>query len=253
MMELVLDHLVINARWRLEDYEKQYQELGFIVTSPSKHSLGSVNQSIVFDGHYLELIGLGDGRRKDLLESHEGIDGLVFKMMDPDVLADDLKRALFAFQPLQHFSRPIHGDEQEARFSVIRLVKEQFREGRVYFCQHHTPKLIWRASDMAHPNGVTGIKYLHIASSNPVEALLRYSKLGSFAGFGLKISLSEELGDYFEVSDVESDRFTAITFRCNDIEQVEQFVKNSTVSHYQKQDNRLWFRTGQETILEFES
>ena len=65
--------------------------------------------------------------------------------------------------------------------------------------------------------------------------------------------LAEDLRDYFELIGVTADRFTAITFRCDDIERVEQIVKNSSVSLYRKRDNRLWFRTGQETILEFES
>ena len=252
MMELQLDHLVINAKHVLEDYERQFSELGFIVTPPSKHSLGSVNQSIVFEDHYLELVGLGDGRRKDLLESHEGIDGLVFRMSDPVKLVMELERSSLAMQPLQNFSRPVPGGTGKAEFSVIRLVKGQFQEGRVYFCQHHTPQFIWRSNDMKHPNGVTGIKYLYIASHDSAGTRLRYNRLGNLTGFEIKIGSVGELCDRFGVANFEADRFVAMTFHCPDIDRVEQIVRKN-VPLYRKSGNRLWLKAGKNIILEFES
>ncbi|MCZ4064397.1 VOC family protein [Oxalobacter aliiformigenes] len=252
MMELQLDHLVINAKHVLGDYERQFSELGFIVTPPSKHSLGSVNQSIVFKDHYLELVGLGDGRRRDLLESHEGIDGLVFRMSDPEKLVTELERSSLSVQPLQNFSRPVLGGTGKAEFSVIRLVKGQFQEGRIYFCQHHTPQFIWRSDDMRHPNGVTGIKYLYIASHDPAETCLRYNRLGNLTGFGIKIESVSELCNRFGMDNFEVDRFVAITFHCSDINGIEQIVRKN-VPLYRKSGNRLWLKAGRDIILEFEA
>lgn len=252
-MALELDHLVINTKYALDEYETLFKDLGFTVTPKSHHSLGSVNQSIVFDGHYLELIGLGNGVRKDLLESNEGVDGLVFKLNQLPQTVAALNAASFEHTQPQDFFRPIDGKEENAWFTVIRLLPGQFREGRVYFCHHHTPYLIWDPAVTSHPNGVTAIKRLYISSRNPEQTLEQYGKLGTVGkGFDIRIDTEENFEDYFSLEEVGVDRFAAIAFKASNLDRLEAVI-SSRIPVYKRERNRLWFRAAWGTILEFES
>src|SRR5882757_192808 len=119
---LKLDHLVINTRFDTDAAQRTFEQLGFTVTPRGYHTLGSLNHAIVFDDHYLELIGLpADGKtvRQEIVSSPLGADGLVFRTYDPAATFDTLRRAGFDATPPQTFSRPVepHGD---ARFATVR-------------------------------------------------------------------------------------------------------------------------------------
>src|SRR5580700_7614440 len=86
-MTFALDHVVINVLFDMDRAAALMAQLGFTLTPRGYHSLGSINHLMVFEGHYLELIGLPSGMdvlRKDVLESPLGLDGLVFKADDID-------------------------------------------------------------------------------------------------------------------------------------------------------------------------
>ena len=78
----------------------------------------------------------------------------------------------------QSFSRPvtIDGVEHLARFRTVRTAPELFEAGRVYYCQHYTPELVWHRPWMSHPNGVLGLSELVIVTSNLEIDLPRYAK-----------------------------------------------------------------------------
>src|ERR1700760_1828059 len=131
-MTFALDHAVINVLFDMDRAAAVMSQLGFTLTPRGFHSLGSINHLMVFENHYLELIGLPSGTdilRKDVLESPRGLDGLVFK-------GDDV-----AMLEPQSFSRPVTIDGLEclARFRTARTGPELFAAGRVYYCQHFTP------------------------------------------------------------------------------------------------------------------
>ena len=56
--EGVFDHAVLNLHYDLDAGEQLFRALGFNVTPRSYHTLGSMNNLIVFGTNYLELIGL---------------------------------------------------------------------------------------------------------------------------------------------------------------------------------------------------
>ena len=73
-------------------------------------------------------------------------------------------------QPVQRFSRNADlpdGTQGEARFNVIRLVPRSVFDGRVYFCEHVTPDMIWRPEWQAHPNGALGFARVVVAARDP--------------------------------------------------------------------------------------
>ena len=180
-MTLALDHVVINVLFDMDRAAALMSQLGFTLTPRGHHSLGSINHLMVFEGHYLELIGLPSGTdvlRKDVLESPLGLDGLVFKADDIDKCLRTLRDSGLAMLEPRSFSRPvtIDGVEHLARFRTVRTAPELFEAGRIYYCQHFTPELVWHRPWMSHPNGVRGLSELVIVTSNLETDAPRYAK-----------------------------------------------------------------------------
>src|ERR1700694_1529309 len=161
-MTFPLDHVVSNVLFDSDRAAALMSRLGFTLTPRGFHSLGSINHLMVFEGHYLELIGLPSGTdvlRRDVLESPRGLNGLVFQAGDIDTCLGQLcDSGLTMLQP-QSFSRrvTIDGIEQLARFRTVRTAPDTFDAGRVYYCQHHTPELVWYRPWMSHANGCSGL------------------------------------------------------------------------------------------------
>jgi hypothetical protein len=167
-----------------------FEQLGFTLTPRGRHSLGSINHLMVFENDYLELIGLpsdGGPLREEVLSSPVGIDGLVFKTTDAAHTHQSLQTAGFAVQPVQAFSRPVElaGVVSDARFETVRFEPGQFSAGRLYYCQHFTPELVWRKEWQAHPNGVNKLAGLLIVCESPQQEANKYvAAAGGLADLG---------------------------------------------------------------------
>ena len=180
-MTFALDHLVINVLFDMDRAEAIMSRLGFTLTPRGYHSLGSINHLMVFEDHYLELIGLPSAAeilRKDVLESPRGLNGLVFQASDVDACLGRLRQSGLAMLEPQSFSRPvtIDGVEQVARFRTVRTAPELFEAGRVYYCQHDTPELVWHRPWMAHANGCSGLSELVVVTGAIEADASRYAK-----------------------------------------------------------------------------
>jgi hypothetical protein len=180
-MTFALDHVVINTLFDMDRAAELMSQLGFTLTPRGYHSLGSINHLVMFEHDYLELIGLPSGAdvlRKDVLESPRGLNGLVFQATDIDACQRTLRDSGLAMLEPQSFSRPvtIDGVEHLARFRTVRTAPELFEAGRVYYCQHFTPELVWHRPWMSHSNGVRGLSELVIVTSNLETDVLRYAK-----------------------------------------------------------------------------
>jgi len=171
-----LDHIVVDARDRMDEAVRVYRSLGFQMTERSRHTLGSVNHLAVFETDYMELLGFdpaGETVRPDLLEWPVGLNGLVFTLDEPEELHRDLQRRGVPVNEVQSFSRPVNlggGVSQDAKFRVVRLRAGTATFGRVYFCHHLTPELIWRPEWQSHPNGARSVARIQIAAGDPAGA-----------------------------------------------------------------------------------
>ena len=180
-MTFPLDHLVINTLFDMDRAAVLMSQLGFTLTPRGFHSLGSINHLMVFEGHYLELVGLPLGTdvlRRDVLESPRGINGLVFQAGDVDKCLGSLRDSGLTMLEPQSFSRPvtIDGIDQLARFRTIRTAPDLFEAGRVYYCQHYTPELVWQRRWMSHANGCSGLGELVVVASAIETDVSRYAK-----------------------------------------------------------------------------
>jgi Glyoxalase-like domain len=167
----VLDHVVVDVRDRVEEAMHCYQSLGFQLTPRGRHTLGSVNHLAMFATDYLELLGFAsDGAvRPEIMSFPVGFNGLVFKTADADLVYRAAAEAGLPILPVQSFSRPVtlDGRTRDAKFRTTRLDPSKVAVGRVYFCEHQTPDLVWRSEWQVHPNGAKAITRLVIATADP--------------------------------------------------------------------------------------
>jgi catechol 2,3-dioxygenase-like lactoylglutathione lyase family enzyme len=167
----VIDHVVIDVRDRMDEAMQRFAALGFRLTPRGHHTLGSINHLAMFATDYLELLGFGadGGARPELTPFPVGLNGLVFKTGDAMAVHEHAAAAGLPILSVQSFSRPVVIDDatREARFRTTRLDPAKVAMGRVYFCEHQTPELVWRPEWQAHPNGATAITRVVIATADP--------------------------------------------------------------------------------------
>jgi len=177
----VLDHVVIDARDRIQDAMHCFTALGFQLTPRGRHTLGSINHLAIFETDYLELLGFGESEydRPELSSFALGRNGLVFKTMDADVVYRHAETAGLSVLPVQSFSRPValHGSTRDARFRTTRLDPAKVPMGRVYFCEHQTSELVWRPEWQRHPNGASAIARVVIATPDPERSASLFRSL----------------------------------------------------------------------------
>lgn len=167
----VLDHVVIDVRDLMDEAARAFTALGFALTPRGHHTLGSMNHLAMFATDYLELLGFGEegASRPELAPFPIGLNGLVFKTDDADVVHAHALAAGLPILSVQAFSRPValDGARQDARFRTTRLDPRKIAMGRVYFCEHRTPELVWRPEWQSHPNGARAISRVVVATRDP--------------------------------------------------------------------------------------
>lgn len=247
MTPLALDHLVINTLFDMDRAAALMSQLGFTLTPRGYHSLGSINHLVMFEHDYVELLGLPSGTdkvRKDLLESPRGLNGLVFKTSDADAIQLTLRDSGLAMLEPQSFSRPvvIDGVEQAARFRTVRTAPELFEAGRVYYCQHYTPELVWHRPWMSHDNGVRGLIELVVVTADSAVDVVSYAKAAQSSAEkqgddwrialpgGFRLSLMsptryrERYGEQCVEADGRRSFFGAIVFDASEPRRVQDFA-----------------------------
>jgi len=171
-----LDHTAINVKHDMDTAEILFGQMGFTLTPRGYHSHGSMNHLMMFGTDYLELIGIPAGKeieRKDLMTAPLGINGLVFKTDNVDTIYARLQDADFAGDPPRAFHRPVEidGGEQDAKFRTVTVRSGIFPGGRVYYCEHGTPDLVWRPEWQIHANGVVAMpEFVTVAEDADGEA-----------------------------------------------------------------------------------
>ncbi len=184
--ELQLDHVVINVRDDMDYAEGVFSELGFNITPRGYHTLGSINHLMIFGSDYLELIGFpvggvvtGKNTRADLTTAPVGINGLVFKCANVDKTYKKLCELNMDGDPPKAFSRPVEldGKIQDAKFRTVSVRSDVFPEGRVYFCEHGTPELVWRDDWQVHENKIRAVSEVVIIAKEAASTADNYGRL----------------------------------------------------------------------------
>jgi hypothetical protein len=177
-----LDHAVVIVRDRMDAAADTYRRMGFTLTPLGRHQLGSINHLMVFRHDYLELLGFPPGQeqaRPEIAASPIGLDGLVFTLDDAEASRMAIADRGFAPNPLQLLTRPVDlgGTMREARFTTLRFPRQPILGGRVYFCGHDTPELVWREEWMTHANGAVAIDTFTVVVPDPAAEADVYARL----------------------------------------------------------------------------
>ncbi len=116
-----------------------------------------------------------------------------------------LERNGFAPLPLVNLQREVDvdGEQRLTRFSVVRVAPGTMPEGRVQFCQHHTPECMWQPRWVRQPNGVTGLLATFVVADDPEKVAARFAHFSgqlprAIRGF---VRLALDRGDVFIGSD----------------------------------------------------
>lgn len=272
-----LDHAVINVHYEMDRAENLFANLGFNLTARGYHSLGSINHAMMFETDYLELIGLPKETkglppaRPEVLASPTGINGLVFKSDDIDETWAHLQALNMADIPPKSFSRPVEvapGEIQDAKFRTVTVNADVFPGGRIYFCQHLTPELLWRPEWQSHDNGANRITEFvivsdaHAREANDFSRLLR-TELGgaddslSIAIDGAQISFlspgayNARYGDLASSMENRSSIFGAVVIQTDDLTAVRKRATNTSMETCDAAD-RVVFRVSEfDSVLAF--
>ncbi|HUH01812.1 MAG TPA: VOC family protein [Kofleriaceae bacterium] len=193
--EVVLDHvgLFVPDMARAAD---AFARLGFRLTpfSPQRHRLapgqplvpaGTANRLAMLAEGYIEILTpVADTPVARQLHAAIGrYAGLHLIAFGDDAAAAHarLSDEDFAPQPVIHLERTVETatGEDTARFSVVRVPTGTMAEGRVQYCQHHTPELVWQERWLEQPNRARALAGLVLCVADPAEAAARH---GRFVG-----------------------------------------------------------------------
>ena len=180
---LGLDHAVV----RVDDLDRaadDFTRMGFTLAPRGRHSLGTENHCLMFGFDYLELLWVPPGVTAPfyaaLAEGAEGMTALALKTDDAAGLRTAWEQAGLEPEPLLDFSRPVAiegGARRDAKFRAVALPAARTPGGRAFACQHVTPELVWQPGRRRHPNTVTGINKVVIATGDPAAAGLLWGRV----------------------------------------------------------------------------
>lgn len=191
--ELILDH-VAHFVPHMDNAAPALEKLGFTMTpfSAQSHrietggpltSAGTGNRCLMFKSGYVEcLTPTADTQiahqLRDAMQRYTGVHLLALGTAAPDV--DHTRLAAQGFAPLPPVALQrqisVPGGDDTARFTVVRVPPDRMAEGRVQFCQHHTPGLLWQPQWLSHNNHATALTAVFICAADPADTAGRYSR-----------------------------------------------------------------------------
>jgi hypothetical protein len=194
--KLSIDH-VAHFVPDIEHAAPALEKLGFTLTpfSAQSHRLepggplvpaGTGNRCVMFKRGYVEcLTPTADSpvanQLRNAIRRYVGVHLIAFGTSDPDADHARLAHEQFAPLPPVALQRQIgtaHGQDT-ARFTVVRVPPDAMAEGRIQYCQHHTPELVWQPQWLKHANRAAALTAVIVCAENPGETAARY---GRFTG-----------------------------------------------------------------------
>lgn len=170
------------------------EQAGFTLTpfSAQSHRLepggplvpaGSGNRCVMLREGYLEfLTPTADtpiaNQLRTAIQRYTGIHLIAFGSADADADHKRLDKNGFTPLPTVALQRQIGTEqgEETARFSVVRVPPGTMAEGRIQYCQQHTPQWLWQLRWTGHANGARGLAAVIICVADPQEAAQRYAR-----------------------------------------------------------------------------
>lgn len=180
--ELCLDHLGHFVP-DLDAAAAVWEKLGFAVTPLSVHQVGgkpagTSNRCVMLDEGYLELLAptadTPNARRvRERMKLFVGVQLACFGT--PTAEAEHQRLAAHGFEPdpLVRLERKIETGDT-VRFAVVYVPPDKMPEGRVQYCEHLTPREVWREG-FVNP---FALRAVYVVADEPEEAAARWGRFG---------------------------------------------------------------------------
>lgn len=170
------------------------EKLGFTLTpfSPQSHRpepdgllvpAGTGNRCVMLRRGYLEfLTPTGDtpiaGQLRTAIQRYTGVHLVAFGTAAPDADHARLEKSGYSPLPPVALQREVEteGGRATARFTVVRVAPGTMPEGRIQFCQQHTPEVLWQPRWLQHANQASALTGVVICVADPQEAAQRYAR-----------------------------------------------------------------------------
>ena len=199
--KLTLDH-VAHFVPHIDNAAPALEKLGFTLTpfSAQWHHLeaggplvpaGTGNQCVMLKRGYIEfLTPTGDtplaNQLRAAIKHYIGVHLIAFGTSAP--AADHARLSRENFAPLESVAlqRQIAtpNGEETARFTVVRVPPDKMVEGRIQYCQHHTPEFVWQAQWLKHANRAVALTAVILCVENPADAAARYARYTGLKAIG---------------------------------------------------------------------
>jgi hypothetical protein len=160
-----------------------FERLGFKVTPESAHQVGgkpagTSNRCVMLEEGYLELLAPtletpNAQRVRERMKRFVGVHLACFGT--PDATAEHARLAAHGFEPepLVKLERTIETGES-VRFSVVYVPPDKMPEGRVQYCEHLTPRQVWREG-FVNPFRLSAV---YVVADEPEEVAARWGRFG---------------------------------------------------------------------------
>jgi len=182
--ELYLDH-VAHFVPDLGAAARVAESLGFKVTPESAHRAqgapaGTSNRCIMLEEGYIEILAptldTPHARRvRERMARYDGVHLACFGSPQAETEQRRLAEHGFEPEPLVSLERTLEAGEK-VRFKVVYVPPAKMPEGRVQYVEQLTPEAIWTQANLAHANGVTGLKAIYVVADNPAETAARWAR-----------------------------------------------------------------------------
>jgi len=180
--ELCLDHLAHFVP-DLGAAAAVWEKLGFTVTPVSHHEVagkpaGTSNRCVMLEEGYLEILAPtldtpNAQRVRDRMKRFVGVHLACFGT--PQAAAERERLAAHGFEPepVVNLERKIETGEA-VRFSVVYVPPGKMAEGRVQYCEHLTPRQVWR-DGFVNP---FRLRAVYVVADDPEEVAARWGRFG---------------------------------------------------------------------------
>lgn len=138
---------------------------------------GTANRIAMLNAGYVEfLTPLSDTPNAQQLRAamarYTGVHLVAFGTRSPR--EDHARLAREGFDPLPPIDLQREGGS--IRFTVVRVPPGTMAEGRIQYCQHHTPDRLWQPQWTTHANHAVGLAGVLLCVADPREAAQRYAR-----------------------------------------------------------------------------
>lgn len=191
---VTLDHVAVFVP-DIDAGAAMMEKLGFTVTPLSYQRqpaeaggppipAGTANRMAMLPLGYVEMLtpvsntALAQQLRQ-AIDRYVGLHLVALGTSDAEAAHAVLRRMGFDPIPLVDLQRTLkteNGDEATARFSVARVPPGTMPEGRIQYCRHHTPDLVWQGRWLRHANRSQSLTDVLICVADPAEAGERFAR-----------------------------------------------------------------------------